>query len=117
MRPGRSTTEPAPSAPEIFKDWLRLPGNDKIRKINFAITFAHAARIGAELYYSGTEEVGYQQMAKATILGSMPQPEVFYKEAAGFHNGGTLTFKELYPVVKAVNLLLSRDPNDLSTDS
>jgi hypothetical protein len=102
----RSTQEPAPTAAATLADYLRyIPESQLKISRNLAISYAHLARIGSQLVKS-TRAFGPDAFGTISLVGSMPQPETWNKMNGQFHNGGTLGFKEVLPLINAYGGLL-----------
>jgi hypothetical protein len=110
--------DPAPLAVEILRDWLSIVQSDSQLSIGLGVTYAHLARIGAELLAeSRKNERGFGYIA---LLGSMPQESVWNRtevdERTGrlVLNGASLVLGELLPSIMATNALLGRPKFDIT---
>ena len=108
-----STSEPAPRAAATLLDYLKLPSTQGREARNLAMSYAHLGRIAAELQATVNRE-GVAGMGRLLLIGSMPQRATWDRIMKGFHNGGTLGVKEYFPLLQALNVLLGREPGDLS---
>jgi len=110
----RSTTVPAPRAPQTFVEYLSYLPADQVREArNYVASYAHLIRLAAQAVEAARKS-GLAQLGRMSLVGNMPQPLTWDKPVAdGSHNGPTMALKEILPVLRATGRLAGVKPDDL----
>jgi hypothetical protein len=102
-----------PNASDALREWMELAGSEVIMQGSVAhISYAHMLRIAAAFVRDG--KAFDKQLGSMLPVGNMPLESSWDSmDKNGKHNGATLGFKEILPVIRAINRLLGLQPDDL----
>jgi hypothetical protein len=109
----------APNATAILGDWAAYvhKGGQPVHAA-LAATYAHLARIGGNLL-AKNQQLG-SPLGSLALVGNMPKQEKWAGQAVDprtgkvVYNGGSLVLGEVVPQLRAFNVLLGRDKDDIS---